>query len=74
MKEYTLIGIDGNAYVIMGYVQRIMRQEGFSWEEIDAYHERATSGDYSHLLCESMNVVELCNKKHKKNHKKEKKL
>ena len=50
MKEYTLIGIDGNAYVIMGYVQRIMRQEGFSWEEIDAYHERATSGDYSDLL------------------------
>lgn len=74
MKEYTLIGIDGNAFAVMGYVQRIMKYEGFSVEEINEYIERATSGDYSHLLCESMNMVELCNKQHKKNHKKEKKL
>ena len=73
MKEYTLIGIDGNAFAVMGYIHRIMKYEGFSVEEINEYIERATSGDYSHLLCESMDMVELCNKKHKK-HKKEKKL
>ena len=40
---YSLIGIDRNAFAIMGYVQRAMRHEKFTKEEIDAYIKKATS-------------------------------
>lgn len=64
-KEYTLVGINGNAFVVMGYVFSAMRKEGFSREEIDAYHKRATSGDYDNLLHESIAMVDKCNEKRK---------
>ena len=45
-----LIGEDGNAFAIMGRVQSALRKAGYSKEEIDKYHEEATSGSYEHLL------------------------
>lgn len=42
-KKYTLVGVDGNAFAVMGYVQNAMRKSGFSKEEISAYLKRATS-------------------------------
>ena len=51
MKEkYTLVGVDGNAYAVMGYVKRCMREVGMSPEQRTAYIEDATSDDYHHLL------------------------
>ena len=32
---YTLVGVDGNAYSIMGYTAQAMRRNGFTKEEID---------------------------------------
>ena len=61
--KYTLVGIDGNAFAIMGYVRDAMRKEGCSLEEQKAYTEDAMSGDYSHLLCVSMNMIEKLNEK-----------
>ena len=61
---YTLVGVDGNAFAVMGYVVRIMRKEGFTREECDAYTAAAMAGDYSNLLCVSMDYVERCNAKH----------
>lgn len=29
-KEYSLVGVDGNAYCLMGYTQRAMEEQGFS--------------------------------------------
>ena len=61
--KYTLVGIDGNAFAIMGYVRDAMRKEGCSLEEQKAYTEDAMSGDYSHLLRVSMNMIEKLNEK-----------
>lgn len=39
-RKYNLVGIDGNAFSVMGYVRNAMRAEGFSREEIEAYTTR----------------------------------
>lgn len=45
-----LSGVDGNAFLILGRVQRKMREAGVSKEEISAFVDEATSGDYDALL------------------------
>lgn len=62
-KEYSLIGVDGNAFSIMGYVRRAMKETGFTREEIEAYTKNATSGDYNHLLAVSIDMIDKCNEK-----------
>lgn len=59
--KYSLVGIDGNAFSIMGYVRKAMRKEGKSSEEIEKYTEDAKSSDYNHLLVVSMEMVESLN-------------
>ena len=59
--KYTLVGIDGNAYSVMGTVSRWMRNEGYSKSEIDEYLKEAKSSDYNHLLCVSMDMVDKLN-------------
>ena len=44
-----LVGEDGNAFSILGRVQRIMRQNGLQ-NEWEAFHSEATSGNYDNLL------------------------
>ena len=39
MKAYTLIGINGNAYSIMGYVRDAMDDAKMTKDDIDAYVE-----------------------------------
>lgn len=62
-EKYSLIGVDGNAFGVMAYVQKAMRSEKFTKEEIDAYTKDAMSSDYSHLLQVSEEMVEKCNDK-----------
>ena len=45
MKAYTLIGINGNAYSIMGYVIDAMYDAKMTNYDIDAYIKDATSSD-----------------------------
>lgn len=61
-KNYTLVGVDGNAYAVMGYVSKAMRETGFSKDEIDRYHKAAMSGDYDNLLRVSVEQIDICNK------------
>lgn len=63
MKAFNLVGIDGNAFSVMGYVQRAMRTANFSQEERDQYLADAQSSDYDHLLCVSVEMVEKVNEK-----------
>lgn len=53
-----LVGEDGNAFAILGRVQRAMRRARISAEDIEEFRTEATSGDYSHLLVTVMNTVE----------------
>jgi hypothetical protein len=52
--EVELIGQDGNAYAIMGAVQKALRNAEVSKEEIDEYLKESMSGDYNHLLRTAM--------------------
>ena len=63
MKEekYTLIGVDGNAFSVMGYVLKAMKREHCKKEEIDAYTKDAMSSDYYHLLSVSHATLEALN-------------
>ena len=61
-KLYSLIGIDGNAYSVMGYVADAMKAEGKSNAEVDEYYKKAQSGDYKNLLRVSMSMCAELNK------------
>lgn len=58
---YDLVGIDENAWSVMGYVTRAMRECRFSKEEQKAYQDDAMSGDYNHLLAVSVEMIDRCN-------------
>lgn len=60
-EKYTLVGVDGNAFSIMGYVRNAMKREHCTKEEIDAYSKDAMSSDYNHLLCVSEEMCEKLN-------------
>ena len=59
--KYSLIGIDGNAFSVMGYVRRAMAKEGCSKQAIDDYLKRAMSSDYNNLLIVSIEMVDSLN-------------
>lgn len=61
--KYSLVGVDGNAYSIMAYVQSAMEDVRFSKEDINAYLDDAMSSDYNHLLGVSVKMVRACNEK-----------
>jgi hypothetical protein len=52
--EVQLTGQDGNAYAIMGAVQKALRKAEVPKEQIDEYLKESMSGDYNHLLRTAM--------------------
>ena len=64
-RKYNLVGVNGNAFAVMGYVTRAMKAEGFSKQEIDEYLRNAKSSDYSHLISVSCDMVDECNSRRK---------
>lgn len=59
--KYNLVGINGNAFCIMGYVIKAMKECHFSKQEQDTYYNNAISSDYYHLLCVSIEMIDKCN-------------
>jgi hypothetical protein len=51
-----LTGEDGNAFAILGTVQRALRQAGHG-DDVAEFFTEATSGDYDHLLRTCMRWV-----------------
>ena len=57
--KMQLVGLDGNAFVIMGTWRSNALRQGWSQEEVHAVLEEAQSGDYDHLLATiAMNTTE----------------
>lgn len=54
-----LVGQDGNAFSILGRLQRALRRGGVPQVEIDAVMAEAQSGDYDHLLVTVMRTVDV---------------
>ena len=62
MRPFDLVGVNGNAYAVMGYVKDAMRRSGkFTQDEIDAYLKDAKPSDYNNLLYVSVQTVEKVN-------------
>ena len=55
--KVKLIGQDGNAYAIMGAVQKELRKAGVPTDEIDNFFVEATSGDYNNVIVTAMKWV-----------------
>lgn len=60
---YSIIGTDGNAFAIIGYVMQSMRTCGKTQAEIDNYRKAAIRSTYSNLIvvseemCRSLNEL-----------------
>ena len=55
--KVKLVGEDGNAYSIMGRVQKAMRLEKLPPEAFAEYQKEAMSGNHGHLLATTMRYV-----------------
>lgn len=53
-----LVGLDGNAFSIMGAFQKNARKQGWTTDEINAVLNEAKNGDYNHLLATIMDNVD----------------
>jgi len=60
--DLNLVGVNGNAFMIMGVFKQQAKKEGWSKPEIDAVIYEAKKGNYNHLLatienhCEPQNI------------------
>ena len=48
--KLTLVGLDGNAYALMGAFQRAARKQGWSKDEIEKVLGQCMFSDYDNLL------------------------
>lgn len=53
-----LVGVNGNAFAIMGVFKKQALREGWTQEEIDTVLTEAKSGDYNYLLATISNHFE----------------
>lgn len=60
MAKYTLVGVDGNAFSVMGYTSKALKIEGLG-NLVEEMREKAMSGDYTHLISVCMDYVEKAN-------------
>lgn len=65
--KYSLVGVNGNAFSIIAYVKRALKNEGFN-HLVEKYIKDATSGDYNHLLIISDNMIDFCNQEATNSH------
>lgn len=48
--KLNLVGLDGNAFSLMGAFSQAARKQGYSKDQIDAVTNECMTGDYDHLL------------------------
>lgn len=61
MEKFTLVGVDGNAFAILGYTKRAMKTAGLD-SEIERMQEEATRSDYYNLIAVCDRYVDEANK------------
>lgn len=57
---YSLIGVDGNAFAIMGYTAMALKRTGHA-DLVEDMRKRATSGDYDNLIAVCESYLEIAN-------------
>ena len=66
MAKYDLVGQDGNAFSLMGYTARALKNEGLG-NLVSEMQSKATSGDYNNLICVCDEYIDMANEKAKEN-------
>ena len=59
-NKYDLIGVDGNAFAIMGYVRRALIESGHG-NKVEEYFAKAKSGNYDNLVVVSLDYIDIAN-------------
>lgn len=54
-----MVGVNGNAFAVMGVFKRQAKKEGWTQEEINLVLKEAKSRDYDHLLATIENHCEV---------------
>lgn len=60
MSRFSLVGVDGNAFSVMGYTAKALKRSGHS-NLVDQMHKEATSGDYDNLLMVCQKYIDIAN-------------
>lgn len=60
--KYTLVGVDGNAYSILGYTAKALRREGLGHLK-DEMYAKATASDYDNLISVCVDYIDIANEK-----------
>lgn len=60
--DFSLVGVNGNAFSIMAYVVKAMRECHCTKDEISSYQSKAMSSDYNALVATSMDQLEVLNR------------
>lgn len=64
MAKYSLVGLNGNAFNVIGYVKKCMKEEGCTTKEIEDWTEKAFAcGGYNQLLVIAMDMLDKLNDK-----------
>ena len=61
-EKYTLEGVDGNAFCIMAYTAKALKNEGLG-NLVDQMYEEAKSGSYTMLVIKCMTYLDKANAK-----------
>ena len=57
---YTLVGVDGNAFSVMGYTGKALKETGHK-DLVDEMMNEAMSGDYDNLLRVCCHYIDIAN-------------
>ena len=56
--KMTLIGLDGNAFALIGAFSREAKKQGWTKEQVEVVTKKAMNGSYDDLLCTLMDNIE----------------
>ena len=60
--KYSLVGVDGNAFIVLGYTANALKTEGLSNLKEEMY-QKAMSSTYNNLLVVCSTYLDRANKK-----------
>lgn len=57
---FTLVGVDGNAFSIMGYTAKALKKAGLK-DKVDEMYSKVMGGDYYNLIYVCNGYIDMAN-------------
>lgn len=61
-EEFTLVGVDGNAFCVLGYTANALKKVGLG-DKVKEMRDKATSSDYNNLIRVCLEYISMANEK-----------